>query len=119
MPTESLISVEGIECYAYHGCLEEEAVIGGRYQVDVYVEADVSKSFTTDDLNDTVDYSMITDIVLIEMAVRSKLIEHVCKRILNKLIKNIGKFEKISVRVTKFHPPVNGNVEKTSFYLST
>ena len=119
MPPKSLISVEGIECYAYHGCLDEEAIIGGRYLVDDYVEADVSKSFETDHLHDTVDYSMITDVVLKEMAVRSKLIEHVCKRISDALVKNIKAYEKISVRVTKFHPPVNGNVEKTSFFFST
>ncbi|HKR04455.1 MAG TPA: dihydroneopterin aldolase [Bacteroidia bacterium] len=116
---ESLISVEGIECYAYHGCLDEEGVIGGRYMVDVYVEADVSKCFATDDLHDTVDYSMIADIVLKEMAVRSKLVEHVCKRISDALAQYIKEYEKISVRVTKFNPPVNGKVEKTSFYLST
>jgi len=119
MPAESLISVEGIECYAYHGCLDEEAIIGGKYTVDVYVKADVSKSFVTDHLHDTVDYSMITGVVLKEMAVRSKLIEHVCKRILDALVQHIKEFEKISVRVTKFHPPVNGNVEKTSFFYST
>jgi dihydroneopterin aldolase len=116
---ESLISVEGIECYAYHGCLDEEAVIGGKYSVDVYVWADVSRSFATDHLYDTVDYSMITDIVLKEMAVRSKLIEHVCKRISDSLVEYIKEYEKIAVRVTKFNPPVSGNVEKTSFYLST
>ena len=115
----SLISVEGIECYAYHGCLDEEAIIGGRYMVDVYVEADVSKSFSSDDLNDTVDYSMITDVVLKEMAVRSKLIEHVAKRIMDALAGNIKAYEKISVRVTKFNPPVKGNVEKTSVLLTT
>jgi len=116
---ESLITVEGIECYAYHGCLDEEAIIGGKYLVDVYVWADVSKCFATDDLNDTVDYSLITDIVLKAMAVRSKLVEHVCKRILNSLVGYIKAHEKIAVRVTKFNPPVSGNVEKTSFYLST
>lgn len=119
MNRESLISVEGIECYAFHGCLDEEAVIGGKYSVDVYVWADVSKSFETDHLHDTVDYSKITDIVLKEMGVRSKLIEHVCKRISDALAQYIKEYEKISVRVTKFNPPVNGNVEKTSFYLST
>ncbi|MEP7168446.1 MAG: dihydroneopterin aldolase [Bacteroidota bacterium] len=114
----SLISVEGIECYAYHGCLEEESIIGGKYSVDVYIMADVSKSFATDDLQDTIDYSMITEIVLKEMAERSKLIEHVCKRISDELVQYIKEYEKISVRVTKFNPPVKGNVEKTSFFLS-
>lgn len=113
-----LISVEGIKCYAYHGCLEEEVVIGGHYSVDVHVWSDVSKSFDTDHLNDTVDYGMVTEIVLKEMAVKSKLIEHVCNRILQALSKQIKIYEKISVRVIKFNPPVHGDVEKVSVLLS-
>ena len=31
------IYVENIRCYSYHGCLEEETVIGGNYVVDVVV----------------------------------------------------------------------------------
>jgi len=112
------ISVEGIECYAYHGCLPEESVIGCRYSVDVYVYSDVSKSFQTDDLDDTVDYVMIYDTVKTEMAIPSKLIEHVTARILVKLEKKIKKFERIDVRVTKYNPPVNGSIQKTSFFAS-
>lgn len=110
----SIISIEGIECYAYHGCLEEEAVIGCNYEVDVYIETDLSKSFSSDDLKDTVDYGMVYGVVKKEMDVRSKLIEHVANRIAEKLAIQIKVFEKISVRVTKFNPPVNGNVEKAS-----
>ena len=31
------IYVENIRSYSYHGCLEEETVIGGNYVVDVVV----------------------------------------------------------------------------------
>lgn len=33
-----LIEVNGIRVFAYHGCLDEEARIGGHYLVDVHVE---------------------------------------------------------------------------------
>jgi 7,8-dihydroneopterin aldolase/epimerase/oxygenase len=113
-----VISVEGIECYAYHGCLPEEAVIGGRYLVDIYVHGDFSAAFSSDKLEETVDYGMINDVVVKQMAIKSKLIEHVASRILQELKKNISRFEKIEVRVTKFNPPVDGNVEKTAFFIS-
>ena len=113
-----LIAVEGIECHAFHGCLPEESVIGGQYRVDVYVTADVSRSFRTDNLADTVDYGMINHIARTEMAVPSRLIEHVAFRILQKLKEQIPSPEKISVRVTKFNPPVRGGVERTAFMVS-
>ncbi|MFI5218765.1 MAG: dihydroneopterin aldolase [Bacteroidia bacterium] len=115
---EQVISIEGIECYAYHGCLEEEGIIGGNYTVDVYIWADVSKALKSDDLKDTVDYTMVHDAVRKEMAIRSKLIEHVANRILENISSQIKAFIKISVRVTKHNPPVNGQVNKTSFVLS-
>jgi dihydroneopterin aldolase len=113
-----VISVEGIECYAYHGCLPEEAVIGSRYLVDVYVHGDFSASFRSDKLEDTVDYGMINEVVVTQMAIPSKLIEHVANRIIQKLQEKIASYEKLEVRVTKFNPPVDGNLEKTTFFIS-
>lgn len=110
-----IISVEGIECYAYHGCLQEEAKIGCRYSVDVWVKADVSASFKTDNINDTIDYSMINKVVNDQMAIRSNLIEHVAWRIFSALKEKINFYESLEICVTKYNPPVNGNVNKTSF----
>lgn len=117
MNRESLISVEGIECYAYHGCLDEESVIGGRFSVDVLIETDMSKSFVSDDLKDTIDYTTVYNLVKQEMAIRSNLIEHAAGRILEKISRQV-KFIKITVKVTKFNPPVNGNLEKTVILIS-
>ena len=112
------ISVEGIECYAFHGCLPEEAIIGGKYNVDVYVDTYTTTALQTDNLKDTVDYVMINQVVIKQMAIRSNLIEHVAGRILSDLKSKIKQFEKIEVRVTKYNPPVNGNIQKTSVFLS-
>jgi 7,8-dihydroneopterin aldolase/epimerase/oxygenase len=110
-----IVSVEGIECFAFHGCLPEEAIIGCKYGVDVHVCCDVSTSFRTDNLNDTVDYVMINQVVKEQMAIRSNLIEHVAARILTSLKEKIPDFEEIEVSVTKYNPPVNGNILKTTF----
>ena len=32
------INVSGIQLYAFHGCLDEEAKIGGKYEVDVRID---------------------------------------------------------------------------------
>ena len=106
------ILVEGIQLYAYHGCLKEESEIGGNYRVDVCIEADLSKPSKSDKLNDTIDYVRIYDIVKKEMSVRSHLIEHVAKRIAEKLKKKFPKAESTEVKVTKLNPPIEGEVEK-------
>ena len=108
------ILVEGIKLYAYHGCLPEESVVGGNYIVDISIEADLHKPSKTDKLNETIDYVIVYEIVKKEMSLRSKLIEHVAKRILDKLKKKFPKTEAIEVKVTKLNPPIAGEVEKVS-----
>ena len=39
----SLITVEGIRVYAYHGHLPEEASLGGHFIINVWVETDTSQ----------------------------------------------------------------------------
>ena len=112
-----IIKVENIKLYAFHGCLDEEARIGSEYRVDVTVSADLSKSALTDDLNDTVDYVLLNKIVAEEMAVRSKLLEEVGQRILDRIFKESALVSNAEVAVSKINPPLNGDVEMVSINL--
>ena len=73
------IEVNGLRFYSHHGCMEQETKIGGNYQVDVVITADLELSAESDNLIDTVDYCAVHKIVAKEMAIPSKLIEHVGK----------------------------------------
>lgn len=108
------INIEGIKLYAYHGCLEEEAKIGGHYVVDVYMTTDFTEAAETDDLTKTIDYCAIYDISKAEMAIRGKLIEEVCQRIYKKIRSEFVTLKTLHVKVTKLVPPMNGDVEKVS-----
>ncbi len=113
----SVIEVNGIRVYAYHGCLAEEARIGGHYQVDVSVRGDFSAAERSDDLNDTVDYGRVTTLVHAQMAERSHLIEHVALRILQALKAEWPGDFSWRVRLTKEHPPVPGAVDRVAYVL--
>ncbi len=108
------INIEGIKLYGHHGCLEEEAKIGGHYIVDVYLTTDFSESFLTDNLSKTIDYCSIYEISKSEMAIRNKLIECVCERIFQKIKLEFKQIKTLHVKLTKLTPPMNGNVEKVS-----
>jgi len=111
------IEVKEIKVYAYHGCLPEEEKIGGNYIVDLFVDADVSKSFETDELGDTVDYVLLNRIVEEEMAIRSKLIEQVADRIHKRIKESDKRVVKAGVCVRKITPPINGDVAEVTFKL--
>lgn len=106
-----LIEVNGIRVYAYHGCLSEEGRIGGHYRVDVAVDGDFRAAEVSDKLNDTIDYGRVTAIVKEQMAIRSNLVENVCRRIIEGLKTEWPGRAKWRVRLTKEHPPVAGAVD--------
>lgn len=113
-----IIKLKNIRIYAYHGCLVEEGKIGSDYRVDVKAEADFSKAVQTDELEDTVDYVHLNLIVKEEMAIRSKLLEEVVNRILNRIFQEIPMVQKAAVKVSKINPPIGGNVAAVSVELN-
>ncbi len=108
------INLRGIKLFAYHGCLEEEALIGGNYVVNVQIRFNFSDAARSDELNQTIDYSTVYEIVKQEMAIRSKLIEHVAERIANRIKIEFNRIDGLSVEVVKLNPPIHGHVEEVS-----
>ena len=112
-----LIEVNGIKCYAHHGCLPEETAIGGHYIVDVVMHTNFSIAALNDDLSKTIDYVEVNRIVVEEMAIPSKLIEHVGQRIVNRLKKEVNSIEKLRVKIVKICPPINGDVDNVAIII--
>ena len=110
----AVIAVRDINFYAFHGCLEEEAKIGGNYTVHVALTVDISGVMKSDELASTADYCLVYDIVKREMAIRSKLIEHAALRILHALTEEVPGVQAAEVEVVKHRPPVDGDVGKVS-----
>jgi dihydroneopterin aldolase len=113
-----IIQVNNIKLYAFHGCLEEEEKIGSDYRVDVAIKADLKKSARTDELIDTVDYVHLNHIVKEEMAIRSKLLEEVAQRILDRFFKELRMIRKAKISVAKINPPIGGNVQEVVIILT-
>ncbi len=106
-----IIKLQNIRIHTNHGCLVEESKIGSDYRVDLTVKANLNKSATTDELADTVDYVHLNIIVKEEMAIRSKLLEHVAERILKRIFNEIGLVTEATIAVSKINPPISGDVE--------
>ena len=113
-----VIKLTNIQVYAYHGCLVEEGKIGSDYRVDIAVKANLQPSAVSDQLNDTVDYVQINRIVKEEMAIRSKLLEHVAKRIIDRILDEIAIADEATVEVSKINPPIGGNVEQVTIAMT-
>ena len=113
-----IIKLTNIQVYAYHGCLVEEGKIGSDYRVDLSVKANLQPSAASDNLKETVDYVHLNRIVKEEMAIRSKLLEHVAKRILNRIFNEIAIADEATVEVSKINPPIGGNVQQVTIEMT-
>lgn len=112
-----IIRLTNIRVFTNHGCLIEEAKIGSEYRVDLEIKADLRKSAETDELSDTVDYVHLNKIVVEEMAIRSKLLEHVAKRIVVRVFDELPMVSRILLEVSKINPPIGGDVQQVTIVM--
>jgi len=110
----SIIRLKNIRIFTNHGCLIEEEKIGSDYLVNLKVKANLHKAAASDQLKDTIDYVHLQHIVKNEMSQRSKLLEHVGQRIIDRIFKEIELVDEVAVTISKLNPPIGGDVEEVS-----
>ncbi|MFK7832163.1 MAG: dihydroneopterin aldolase [Winogradskyella sp.] len=113
-----IIKVENIRVFAHHGCLKEETAIGSDYRVDLEVKVNLKTSSISDELADTVDYVFLNKVVREEMAMPSKLLETVAKRILDRIFSEDDLVQKATIAVSKINPPIGGDVEMVTIKIT-
>ena len=104
--THSTIFVNDIQLHAYHGVMPQEQLTGNDYLVSVSAQYPIDKAIATDDVQHTLNYAMVYDIVKEEMGISSKLVEHVAGRIAQHLMKQFADISAVRVRVNKLNPPM-------------
>lgn len=113
----SKIYLEDVRIYAYHGVLPEENIIGTYYILNLEIHTDLWKAAESDDLNDTISYADINDILHQEMQIKSKLLEHVAGRIINKINEKFSDVSYVKLKLTKTAPPMKGEMKGASIEL--
>lgn len=103
-----IITLENIETHAFHGVLPQETEVGGQYVVDISLTVPDESSTETDSLEHTVNYAEVYEVIREEMAIPSKLIEHVAGRIARRVRKEFPLVSQVRIILTKKHPPIAG-----------
>ena len=106
----SYLILEALHLHAFHGVMPQERLIGNDYCVDLRLRVDVSKAMASDEVADTVNYAEVFEAVKSEMAIPSKLLEHVAGRIVNRLFKEFPTIEQIELKLSKRNPPMGADI---------
>ena len=101
------INVTGIKAFGYHGVLPHEAVDGQEFIVDLKADLDLRAASISDDLNDTINYADLAQIVHNNIVgERVQLIERLAGRIADEIMAAHKVIRSIQVTVHKPHAPV-------------
>lgn len=99
------ISLSGLLFHAFHGLYEEEKKLGGDFEVNLSVSFHPVE-FPVIQLQETIDYSRLYDIVKEVMATPKPLIETVLISMAAKIFDTFSIAEETNISITKINPPV-------------
>ena len=106
------IILKGIQFYGYHGVPDAEQQTGHRYEVDLWLEADLAAAAATDDVAQTVDYGAVArDVLAVGTGRQFRLVETLAEEIAAVVLQNQPRVLAVTVRVKKLLPPIPGVVE--------
>ena len=113
---ESYILLEGLRFHARHGVMPQERQTGGDFVVTLKVGYPLAAAMQSDNVEDTLDYSALYQLVKTEMAQPSNLLEHVAGRIAEAIEKRFPQVNSIELKLTKLNPPMGADCEGASVY---
>lgn len=116
--SSSTISLNEMRFFAHHGVTEQERLLGCYYVVDVHLAVDCSAAALSDNLEDTLNYAEVYEVVSREMQISSKLIEHVAGRIARSLLDCFPEVSSLRIRLSKINPPMGADVHSASVELA-
>ena len=102
------IVLKGMAFYGYHGVKAEEKALGQRFLVDVELRVDLEKAGRSDQLEDTINYRQVYDMVRAIMEGPSRnLLERLAQDMCEGLLEDFPADE-VSVVVKKIGAPIKG-----------
>ena len=94
----SYIFLDDVRFFAYHGVGQQEREVGNEFVINLK-------------LKHTVSYADVYENVKAEMEIPSKLLEHVCGRIIKRLFRTFPTVKAIELKLAKRNPPMGADLD--------
>ncbi len=109
------ILLNNLEFYGFHGLLPEEKKMGQRFNVDVELFLSLQKSGETDDMNDSIHYGHVYELVKeIVEGESMNLIEAIAETIATQLLASFSLLSACTIKVIKPDPPIPGHYQSVA-----
>ena len=107
----SYIVLQDVRFRAFHGVLPQENEVGGDFLLTLRVGYPLEQAMISDDVNDTLNYASLYDIVRSEMQQPSHLLEHVAGRVAKAVEDAFPQITSIDLKLTKVNPPMGADCQ--------
>ncbi|HTH82162.1 MAG TPA: dihydroneopterin aldolase [Mucilaginibacter sp.] len=109
-----IVALHGAEFFAWHGFYPEEQKTGNNFIVDIEVEFTPGDNIHDDELNNTVNYELLYDMICEEMKLTKKLIETVAQTIIDRVKQQYTFVDSIELTIKKLNPLVGAKTKYSS-----
>jgi len=107
------IIIKDLEVYAKHGVLKEENKLGQKFLISV--KMDIEKFKSSDDLDETIDYSSVCKLIYDFMTKKTyKLIETVASKLADIILMKYDSIKEVHVKVKKPWAPIGLPIDSVS-----
>ena len=104
------IEIKGLRAFGYHGVFPHERENGQEFIVDLSLQVDGRRASLSDDIEDTIDYGAVCNLVLgAIVGPPVALIEKLAAQIAELLLSNFSLLESVVVVLHKPDAPVEAN----------
>lgn len=106
------IELSNLQFHGFHGIHEEESKTGGNFEVDLVVFFEPA-AIPVRHMNETIDYTLLYELVRKRMEKRTRLLETLATEIAQEILSSFSKVQEVSVNIKKLNAPIpffNGKV---------
>lgn len=102
-----VVRLENLKFYSFIGVFPEERMIGNDFILNISVSFNATR-FKSENLDTTISYADIYEIVAKEMQIKWLLLESVAKEIGDNILNKWDFITEISIKIEKVNPPIPG-----------
>tara|TARA_B100000945_G_scaffold308406_1_gene298092 strand:+ start:1060 stop:1431 length:372 start_codon:yes stop_codon:yes gene_type:complete len=105
---DTFLEIRDIKLWSRVGVLDEERILGQLFTLDIFLWSDFTECTKKDDVNFTIDYSVLINEIKAHSRDFSCLTIERYSSVIIKIIKERFNPTKIKIKLTKCNPPING-----------
>ena len=100
------IHLQNLQFFAYHGCHEEERILGNEFEVNADISIEGTQAIQQ--LDQTIDYATVFRIIKERMAIPVALLETLIADMAADIHAEFPSARSINISIIKKHPPITG-----------